>query len=236
VSPTGEEYPETTAGDVQRAALLFSRELCLPRYDFANLAAARTAWRDAVARTRDLCARVDWRDPYPENERFWLGDSLALAQRLAAVDARRNTIVEDDDGLLRIVGDRSDPLTTWHDVRSFLLARRAARTDAAGYRYPVSTVGDVIQLAQIFDEDLRRVAGVMPGGRPQPTWAATVRQWREESNRVAKLTNGRGRDEMYPESEGFWRAIRRLAIRLSATLEGLRVGDSKLRAWPERSS
>jgi hypothetical protein len=215
LSDTGEAYPETTAGDVHRISMLLSRELCMPRYDFANLATTRAAWRDAVVRTSMLCDRVAWRDPYPENERFWLSDSLALAQRLAVVDTRRSAIVDDHHGLIRVRGDRADALTTWNDLRNFLLQRRPVRTDQQSHRYPDATVGDVVQVAQFLNEDLHRTTALI-GDRAVPIhWQFEVRRWRQALARVVDTARGHKFDETYADNERFWRDSRRFAIRMS---------------------
>ena len=225
VSATGEAFPETTVGDVQRCVLQFSREHCLPRYDLADLGATREAWRDALARTRALCAPMAWDAIYPENERFWLSDSLALAQRLAAVDARRNAVVTSPDGVLSVLGDRSDPLTTWQDVRAFYLARRMVRRDERGWRYPDTTVGDVVQIARVLERDVRDTVAVAPPGsiaamalrgRLSP-WRPLVRDIDDAARRATLETP-------FAQNARFWHVTRRLALALSVARDVARGG------------
>ena len=217
VSATGETYPETTAGDVRRTALAFSRELCLPRYDFADLAATRAAWRDALTRVHALCASLPWDAPYPENERFWLSDSLALAQRLAAVDARRNGIVESAQGSLLVAGDRSDPLTTWQDLRAFFLARRLNRSDDRGWRYPETTVGDQRNVVGVLDEDLRDTIAPLSTGSPVLGFVLRyARRWRPIADEVKERARRENLDQTADDNARFWREARRLAVGLSA--------------------
>jgi hypothetical protein len=216
VSDVGEAYPETAVGDVKRAMLVLSRELCRPRYDFANLIAARAAWNDAVARATAVCSQLSWNDLYPENERFWLSDALALAQRLAVVDTRRNAIVEDHQGLIRMLGERTDALTTWNDLRHFLMRRRSCRVDGRGMRYPEATIGDVLQVTQILDEELHRVVELLGDAEAPYGWYGTVRGWREALARVGAAARGRVLESTYIDNERFWRDSKRFAIRLSA--------------------
>ena len=227
-SATGEAYPETTAGDVRRVAAGFSRQLCLPRYDFADLAATRAAWREADARVTAHCRPLPWSATYPENERFWLSDALALAQRLAAIDARRNSLVESPGGVLTLLGDRSDPLTTWQDLRAYFLARRPIKSDR-GWRYPETTVGDVAQIARILDEDLRATTAIAaPGTDAARVIAARLAPWRAVARDVHAFARQHTRDAVYPDNARFWRAARSLAIWMS-------VGADLARADLERS-
>jgi hypothetical protein len=216
VSAEGEAFPETTAGDVRRVAAQLSRELCHPRYDLAGLIETRAAWRDALTRANALCARIGWLDVYPENERFWLSDSLALAQRLAAVDARRNAIVLSEGGLLQVLGDRSDPLTTWRDLWHFFRARRAVRTDERGWKYPETTLSDVVQVARVIDQDLRQTIAMVP---PLSVAASALRgrlgPWRAMARELEEHVADRRLDETYAGNAAFWRITRRLAIWLS---------------------
>ena len=222
VSADGEAFPETTAGDVRRISSLLSRELCRPRYDAANLTATRDAWREALARTRALCARIRWLDPYPENERFWLSDSLALAQRLAAVDVRRNGIIPDEHGaLVLVVGDRGDPLTLWGDLRQFFLGRRTNHRSPRGLSYPATTVGDVVQVAQIFDGVALRSAPRAPiPSDVRARYEGVVLRWRAASQRVAMLSKARAATTVYPENDRFWLAdAKHLAMWVSVLRE-----------------
>jgi hypothetical protein len=224
VSASGEAFPETTVGDVRKASLALSRELCLPRYDFADLAATRAAWRDALARINGLCATLPWATVYPENERFWLSDSLALAQRLAAIDARRNGIELNERGGLALIGDHSDPIDLWQDLRQFFLARRLVRrgTKAVrggqGFRYPETTVRDVAQVNQVFGAASANAAPLL---RAHPDlrsrYDALARTWWDVLDRISKHSSGLAHDETYPDNEGFWlRDTKRMAIKLSA--------------------
>ena len=77
-----------------------------------------------------------------------MSDALALAQRLAEVDRRRNR-QRDGLDLDAFLGDRSDALTTWQDLRAYFLDRRLVRHDGRGGRYPETTVSDVEQVVRI---------------------------------------------------------------------------------------
>lgn len=231
-SASGESFPETSVGDVRKASLALSRELCLPRYDFADLASTRAAWRDALARIDGLCAGLSWAAPYPENERFWLSDSLALAQRLAAIDARRNGIELNERGSLALIGDHSDPLDLWQDLRHFFLARRLVRrgTKAVrggeGVRYPETTVRDVAQVTQTLGS---ASAHAVPLLRAQPElrthYEALARSWWEVLDRVSQHSKGRSNNDAYPDNEAFWlRDTKRVAIKLSTLRSTARPG------------
>lgn len=214
-STDGEAFPETTVGDVRKASLALSRELCLPRYDFADLAATRAAWRDALARINRLCAALPWTAPYPENERFWLSDSLALAQRLAAVDTRRNAMVARDDGVLTLVAD-SDPLTTWQDLRAYFIARRLVRLDERKWRYPETTVGDVRQVVRLLDQHVNDALDRLPATAYERGWLlGHVRRWRPIADAVKAHARQRSADDSYADNAAFWRESRKVAIALS---------------------
>jgi hypothetical protein len=228
VSATGESFPDTTTGDVRKASLVLSRELCLPRYDFADLVATRAAWRDALARIHTLCASVPWSAPYPENERFWLSDSFALAQRLAAIDERRNAIVGTIGGVLTILGDRSDPVETWQDVRAFYLARRLVKTDDRGWRYPETSVEDAHSLVHVLNTDVSETVAALPSGSPIQTWVlGHVRRWRPIAEAVKAHARENDGDAPYPDNARLWHAAKRIAIALSSArnVAGLRVSD-----------
>ncbi|MBE7448596.1 MAG: hypothetical protein HS111_06850 [Kofleriaceae bacterium] len=217
VSETGESFPETTAGDVKRASLLLSRELCLPRYDFADLAATRAAWRDALARVHVVCAAVPWSAPYPENERFWLTDARALAQRLAAIDQRRNALVGTVGGVLTILGDRSDPVTTWQDVRAFYMQRRLVKTDTRGWRYPETTVQDARDLVHVFDTEVNETVGSLPADAPITRWlAGHLRRWRPVADAAKAYARDDDPEATYPDNARLWQAAKKIAIALSA--------------------
>lgn len=218
-SATGELYPETSAGDVRRAALRFSRQLCLPRYDQAALGATRAAWRDADARIVELCRATPWHEPYPENERFWLSDALALAQRLAAIDTRRNKLAETPGGLLYPLGDRSDPLTTWQDVRAYFLARRPIKSDR-GWRYPETTVGDVVQIVRIFIEDVARTVAIAPPGSDAArAISGRLEPWWDVGRRVHEAARLYPATAVYAENAQFWRVARALAVGMSVAAD-----------------
>ena len=240
VSADGEAFPETTTGDVRRIALLLSRELCRPRYDGANLTATRDAWREAVARATSLCAQRAWVDPYPENERFWLSDALALAQRLSAVDVRRNGLITDEHGSpVLMVGDRVAPLTLWGDLRQFFLGRRTLRRSATAgrFRYPDTTVGDVVQVATIFDDATKRTAAFATPRRDlRQRYDAATALWRTASQRVASVAKDRAALEVYPENERFWlRDTKRLATWLSVLREAALPDAATARPPAERA-
>ena len=215
VSVDGEAFPETTVGDVRKASLALSRELCLPRYDFADLAATRAAWRDALTRINGLCASLAWAAPYPENERFWLSDSLALAQRLAAVDRRRNAMVARDDGVLSLVAD-SDPLTTWQDLRAYFIARRLVHLDERKWRYPETTVGDVRQIVRLLNQHVSDALDRLPATAHEHGWLlGHVRRWRPIADAVKAHARQRSGEDRYPDNAAFWRESRKIAIALS---------------------
>ena len=215
VSVDGEAFPETTVGDVRKASLALSRELCLPRYDFADLAATRAAWRDALTRINGLCASLAWAAPYPENERFWLSDSLALAQRLAAVDRRRNAMVARDDGVLSLVAD-SDPLTTWQDLRAYFIVRRLVHLDERKWRYPETTVGDVRQIVRLLNQHVSDALDRLPATAHEHGWLlGHVRRWRPIADAVKAHARQRSAEDRYPDNAAFWRESRKIAIALS---------------------
>ncbi|MBZ0236233.1 MAG: hypothetical protein K8M05_28155, partial [Deltaproteobacteria bacterium] len=222
VSATGEAFPETTAGDVRKASLVLSRELCLPRYDFADLATTRATWRDALARVHALCAAVPWSAPYPENERFWLSDSFALAQRLAAVDQRRNAMVA-RDGALTLVAD-SDPLTTWQDLRAYFVARRLVHLDQRKWRYPETTVGDVGQVVRLLNQHVSDLLDRLPAETYERGWLlGHVRRWRPVAEAVKAYARQHRADDSYPDNAAFWRESRKIAIALSTAHDVLRT-------------
>ncbi|HVV84770.1 MAG TPA: hypothetical protein VHE35_17010 [Kofleriaceae bacterium] len=232
-SASGEPFPETSAGDVRRVAVEFSRQLCLPQYDFADLSATRAAWRDAEGRVTAICRAVPWSAVYPENERFWLSDALALAQRLAAIDIRRNSLVESRDGVLTLLGDRSDPLTTWQDLRAYFLARRPIASDR-GWRYPETTVSDVAQIAHILDEDLRATMALGPAGTDAArALAVRVAPWRAVARDVHTFARQHPREAVYPDNARFWRAARSLAIWMSVGVDVARADAERppLAGW-----
>ena len=214
VGAVGSIYPACTAGDIRRAALRFSRELCLPRYDLANLTATRAAWREALERIRVLVAALPWSAAYSDSERFWLGDTLALAQRLAAVDVRRNRLVNAGaDGLAAAVGV-GDPLTTYGDLRAYFLARRLARTDDTGWRYPETTVGDARQLVALVAVELRKVVDAPPGSATADFLVGRLDGWHRAAAAV-EAARGEPADRLYADNRALWRAYRKLAIGLS---------------------
>ena len=218
VGAVGTIYPACTVGDIRRAALRFSRELCLPRYDLANLTATRAAWRDALERIRVLVAALPWSAAYPDSERFWLGDSLALAQRLAAVDVRRNRLVgASADGLAQAAGV-GDPLTTYSDLRAYFLARRLTRTDDTGWRYPETTVGDARQLVALVDVELRKVADAPPGSATADFLVGRLDGWHRAAAAV-EAARGEPADRLYADNRALWRAYRKLAIALSVAYD-----------------
>ncbi|MBK9032135.1 MAG: hypothetical protein IPL61_12585 [Myxococcales bacterium] len=216
VSAAGELFPASTIGDVRRAALQFSKELCQPRYDLANLAATRAAWRDALARIRAQCGAVPWGAVYPDNEQFWLGDARALAQRLATVDVRRNRLVgAGPDGLARAVGT-GDPLTTYLDLRAYFAARRLMRADDRGWRYPETTIADVVQIAHIVQDELRRFIATAPAGSTaREVLGDHVAQWQRVAAMIPDHARGMPRDQVYPGNAELWRAYRRVSVPLS---------------------
>ncbi len=215
LTPTGEAYPETTLGDVRRAALVFSRELCQPRYDLANLTDTRAAWRDALARVQGTAAIVPWDAPYPSNPQFWLGDTRALAQRLAAVDVRRNRLVNArPDGLAQAVG-AGDPLTTYLDVRAYFLARRLTRTDERAWRYPETTVGDVVQIVRIVDGEIARVVGTSRSPEVREFLLSHLPRWRAAAASVPAAARTQPHDAPYVDNANLWRAYRRVSIPLA---------------------
>lgn len=223
-SATGEAYPETNVGDVRRAALALSRALCLPRYDGADLRATRAAWRDACVRVEAVASGRPWAAPYPENERFWLSDALALAQRLADVDRRRNR-QRDGLDLDAFLGDRSDALTTWQDLRAYFLGRRLVRHDGRGGRYPETTVGDVTQIVQVFEADAARVLAELTG-RPaaRRTIAGHVAAWQVVARAVAAHAAHLSPTAIYPDNAAFWQASKKLALWLSTGADVTRDG------------
>lgn len=229
VSLSGEVFPETTAGDVRAASLVLSRELCRPRYDFADLAATRAAWRDALARVHTQCGAVPWAAPYPDNERFWLGDAQALAQRLAAADLRQGGVALDAAGALHLTGDHTDPLALWQDLRQFFVARRPVRRGVGhhtqGLRYPETTVRDVAQVAHVLTEASARVAPLV---RVHPALRArharAVCAWHDAVERVAREAAGQGLEDRYPANERFWLVdAKRLALHLSVLRDAARA-------------
>jgi len=223
VSESGDAFPETTGGDVRKASLALSRELCLPRYDFADLTATRAAWRDALSRVHALCASIPWSAPYPENERFWLTDARALAQRLAAVDARRNAMVARADGVPSLVAD-SDPLTTWQDLRAYFLGRRLGHLDDRKWRYPETTVGDVRQVVPLLDQHASEIVERLPAESHERGWVlGHVRRWRPVADAVKAHARQHDAEDTYPDNAAFWRASRKIAIALSAAHELLRT-------------
>ncbi len=222
-SANGESFPETTAGDVRKASLALSRELCLPRYDFADLAATRAAWGDALARVHATCGAVPWSALYPENERFWLSDSLALAQRLAAVDDRRNAMIARADGVLALVAD-SDPLTTWQDLRAYFVERRMVRVDGEKWRYPETTVGDASQVVRLVDQHVAEIVDRVPAETHERGWLiGHLRRWRPIADAVKAYARQHASDDVYPDNAALWRESRRIAIALSTAHDLVRT-------------
>ena len=219
VALTGETYPETTLGDVRRAALQFSRELCQPRYDLANLTGTRAAWRDALARIQASAATVPWEAPYPSNPQFWLGDSRALAQQLAAVDVRRNRLTNvRPDGLSLAVGT-GDPMTTYLDLRAYFFARRLVRVDDRGWRYPASTVGDVVQVVRIVEGEIATASRASRNPLVVELIAGHLPRWGEAAAAVNATARVQPSDAPYHDSETLWRAYRRVSIPLAVAHE-----------------
>jgi len=222
-SANGESFPETTAGDVRKASLALSRELCLPRYDFADLAATRAVWGDALARVHATCGAVPWSALYPENERFWLSDSLALAQRLAAVDDRRNAMIARADGVLALVAD-SDPLTTWQDLRAYFVERRMVRVDGEKWRYPETTVGDASQVVRLVDQHVAEIVDRVPAETHERGWLiGHLRRWRPIADAVKAYARQHASDDVYPDNAALWRESRRIAIALSTAHDLVRT-------------
>lgn len=227
VSGADEAFPLTTAGDVQRTAMQFSRQLCLPRYDFADLRVARDAWRDAFTRARSLCADVDWNEVYPENERFWLSDTLALSQRMAAVDNRRNAFIVDASGLLSVTDTSDDPLTLWSDLRQFYADRRGWRRDHQKLRVPLTLVRDIASVVAIVHAAMLETLGHLVG-EPQllELHRRAARQWLLAVDVVSERSRGLQPTDVYPANADFWRAAGRLMRTMSA-LRGARRGQER---------
>lgn len=226
IAADGASYPDTTAGDVRQSSLLLSRALCHPRFDFARLADARAAWRGALERAASILAAVAWHERYPDNAQFWLGDSLALAQQLGAVAARRNGLIEAQPGP-RIVGVYRDLRALWDDLLHWYCERRFVRR-SRGQRFPETTVGDVRYIVRTLAERTgldesqtlgERLIGSGIGarfvskammdvdGQPSPLrqrWDRAVARWHEIVDRTTRLCAGRADDETYPDNPRFW--------------------------------
>lgn len=215
VTSDGLIVPETTVGDVQRAALRFSRMLCAPCYDGANLADTRAAWRDALARMQAQVRGAPWAAVYPDNPGWWLSDTRALAQHLAEVDRRRNAIAQAPSGTITILGGRHDPLLTYLDLRAYFLARRLARS-ANGWRYPETTVRDVLEIVRIVNEDVAAVVAKLPPGATAD-WLldGRIAAWEQVARRVVATARGLPADEPHPENRRMWVEYRRVSIPLS---------------------
>lgn len=221
----GDAYPETTVGDVRRVALLASRLLCHPRFDFAQIADARSAWRDALARVATSSA-LDWEDRYADNVGFWLRDLRALLQRLDAVLARRNAIRDTPRGPL-VIGADLGLREIWDDLRHWYSERRIVRR-RRGLRYPETTVADVRHVAatltaragldssrtmaqsvvesglgaRFLSPLMRDVDGRQPPLRAR--WNDVVQRWGEVLDRIDHLTRDRSDDDTYPDNARFW--------------------------------
>lgn len=211
----GQLVPDTTMGDVRRAALRFSRMLCAPCYDSAHLGDTRAAWRDALARVQEYAAAVPWGALYPDNAGWWLGDTRALAQRLAAIDDRRNGVVQHPGGAITITGGRLDPLVTYLDLRGYFLARRLSRT-AGGWRYPETTVRDATEVVRIVNEDVNATILRLP---PDYTaeWLLDGRldAWRRAARVVLDAGRGLAPDAIHPQNALLWTEYRKVSIPLS---------------------
>jgi len=222
VAPDGEPYPETTSGDVRLASLHLSRALCNARFDHAQLADARAAWREALARAAAILTRVGWSSTHPENRRFWLSDSRALAQQLGAVDARRNGITA-VDGRPLVAGTYPDLSTLWNDLHHWYLERRVVRRSRA-LPYPETTVADVREVARVisqyagldpsrpYEERLRSVGGqLLQGVADQRVASQLVARWNDASARwravlarIDGLARGRADGDTFPDNPRFW--------------------------------
>ena len=223
VAPEGDSYPETTAGDVRLASIHLSRALCNPRFDHAQLTDARAAWRDAIARAAAILARIGWNAPFPDNRRFWLSDSRALAQQLGAVEARRNGITA-VDGRPRVAGAYPDLSVLWNDLRHWYLERRFVRR-SRGHKYPETSVADVREVARLltqyagldpsrpYEERLAAVGGqlmsaaVVGRRRIAPLvarWNDATARWRAVQSRIEGLAGERADADTYPDNPRFW--------------------------------
>lgn len=221
-APDGETYPETTAGDVRLASIHLSRALCNARFDHAQLTDVRAAWRDALARAAAILTRVGWDAPHPENRRFWLRDSLALAQRLGAVEARRNGITA-VDGRPLVAGAYPDLTKLWSDLRHWYLERRVARR-SRGLQYPETTVADVREVARVisqyagldpsrpYDERLASIGGQLlqavvdqrVASQLVGRWSDATARWRAVLARIEGLARGRADGDTFPDNPRFW--------------------------------
>lgn len=218
VTAAGDAYPETSHGDVRRAALVFSRELCRPRYDFARLGDTRAAWREALARIHVTAAHLPWDAPYPSNPQFWLSDTRALAQRLAAVDVRRNRLINaQPDGLVHAVSG-GDPLTTYLDLRAYFFPRRLVRTDR-GWRYPETTVGDVAQIVRIVDAEIARELHDARNPLVVELIEGRLAPWRAAASAVRAAVRVQPSDTPYADNLTLWRAYWRLSGSLAVAHE-----------------
>jgi hypothetical protein len=198
-----------------------SRALCDPRYDFADLTTARAAWAEALTRVHALGGSSPWTELYPENERFWLSDALALAQRLGAVDDRRGRLELDADGILGVTGPLPDPLVLWNDLRGFYLGRRLARRGATGLRYPETTIDDVRQVAHLIGDAVTTTrAEVIQRADLVRYFEATAKSWWRSVEAVNQAVASSSPHETYFDNAGFWlRDARRAAMRMSVLRE-----------------
>lgn len=195
IGPDGEAYPETTVGDVRSIVARLSAALEHPRFDHAQLADVRRAWRAVVARVHQASRGRGWYHVFPDSLTLWWRDTRHLAEALAAVDQRRGAI-RTVDGLPSLTVAYADARVLWGDLRHWFLLRRAVRRDPASLlTYPVTTVAEVAHVTSL----LAAVIG-------DPARADTLRA------RVAEVARGRADDEAYPDTAAFWCTDSRRAI------------------------
>ncbi len=194
IGPDGEAYPDTTVGDVRTIVARLSAALSHPRFDHAQLGDARRAWRAATARVHNIGRGRGWYHTYPDNVSLWWRDTRQLAEALAAVDARRDAI-RAVDSLPTLTVAYTDARILWGDLRHWFLLRRAVRRDRASLlTYPVTTVAEVVRVADLLataiadrarGDNLRaRVAQVAAGLAPDDTYPDTAAFWCIDSRRA----------------------------------------------------
>lgn len=195
IGPDGEAYPETNVGDVRTILARLSAAANHPRFDHAQLADVRRAWRATLERAHDGARGRGWYHVHPDSLPLWWRDTRALALALGAVDARR-AAMRAVDGLPVPSIAYADPRVLWGDLRHWFLLRRAVRRDRASLlTYPVTTVGEVAHVADLLTQH-----------DPDAARGAALRA------NVATDAAGLPSDATYPDACGFWCRDSRRAV------------------------
>lgn len=194
VGDDGERYPITTVGDVRKILARLSAALAGPRFDQAQLADTRRAWRAAVAHHTDAMRGRGWYHVHPDNAAVW-ADTRALAVALGAVDQRRDAI-HTIDGRPVLTIAYADPAVLLDDLRYWYLLRRLVRRDPISLlTYPEVTAADLAHVAHLLVTATGRAPALL-----------------ELEQATAATASILATDAPHPDACGFWCHAARRAV------------------------